>query len=131
MTENKVAGGWLRGLFAAAVARYNRGMSLKWVLLFQRLDAIERKIVSTQAELAAQLQTEAAATAALTEKVTKIGAETSALLASVDALQAAIDAAGGTTAEVDAAVLGVTAAREALAAALEGVDALVPDAPAP
>lgn len=73
------------------------------------------QIMTTQTELAAALST-------ATEKITKIGAETSALLAKIADLTDAIAGANLTTPEVDAALA-------ALQAQVDVVDALVPDAP--
>lgn len=73
-------------------------------------------VMSTQAELAANL-TEILAT------VTKVGDETRALIAKVADLEAAIATAGNTTPEVDAAL-------QALRDQVAVVDALVPDATA-
>jgi len=72
-------------------------------------------IMSTQAELAAQLNT-------VTAEVTKIGTETQTLLTKIADLTAAIEAGGATTPEVDAALA-------ALQAQVKVVDDLVPDAP--
>lgn len=73
-------------------------------------------VMSTQAELAANL-TEILAT------VTKVGDETRALIAKVADLEAAIATAGNTAPEVDAAL-------QALRDQVAVVDALVPDATA-
>ncbi len=72
-----------------------------------------RNIMATQAELAADLQ-------AVTDQVTKIGAETTATLQKVTELEAAIEAGGGTTPEVDAALA-------ALKAQVKVVDDMVAD----
>lgn len=78
---------------------------------------LERKIMSTQAELASSLQS-------VTAKVDKIGGETRTLLQKIDDLTTAVQNAGNTTPEVDAALA-------ALQAQVDVVDNLVPDAPAP
>ena len=72
-----------------------------------------RKIMSTQAELAAKLDV-------VTAQITKIGTETTLLLANIATLTAALEASGATTPEVDSAL-------EALQAQASIVDDLVPD----
>ncbi len=73
------------------------------------------KLMASQAELAASLETVSA-------QVAKIGTETAGLLAKVTDLEAAIANAGNTTPEVDAALA-------ALRAQVQVVDDLVVDAP--
>lgn len=83
--------------------------------ILEALTKLGDRIMATQAELAADLQT-------VTAQVAKIGTETSTLLQKVADLEAALAAGGVTTPEVDAAM----AALKAQAAV---VDDLVPDAP--
>lgn len=73
------------------------------------------KIMASQAELAAQVT-------AATEKLTKIGVETSTLITKVSDLEAIIAAGGDVSPELQAAV-------DALVAQAKVVDDLVPDAP--
>lgn len=74
------------------------------------------QIMETQAELAAKIMT-------LTDQVSKIGGETSKSLQMIKALQDQI-AAGAALPELSAAV-------DKLAAQLQTVDDIVPDAPTP
>lgn len=74
-------------------------------------------IMATQAQLAQDLQ-------AISAHITKIGTETTALLAKVVELEAAVANGGQTTPEVDAALAAVKTQAQV-------VDDLVEDAPAP
>ncbi len=86
------------------------GADTKKVL--DRLETLERTIMASQAEHAAQL-------VAVKEQLDKAKAE---IVANVAALEAAIAAAGATTPEVDAALA-------ALKGSAQGLDDLNPDAP--
>lgn len=82
------------------------------------LDAIlrlEKNVMSTQAQLAADLNT-------VTQQIAKIGNETGKTLQQVTDLQALLAAGGNTTPEVDAALA-------ALKAQAQLTDDMVPDAP--
>jgi hypothetical protein len=95
------------------------GLIRDWLLnpLITRIDSLRRIIEMNQHELAQELVN-------VTEKVNKIGTETTALLGKVDELQAAIEQAGNVTPEVQTAL-------DALKAQAQTVDDLVPDATAP
>ena len=83
--------------------------------IVQRLDELKELIMTTQAELASQLND-------VTALVTKIGTETQSLLDKITALEAALANAANVTPEVQAAF-------DALKAQAGVVDGLVPDAP--
>jgi uncharacterized protein YoxC len=86
------------------------------IVIFLFIIKQNKKIMSTQAELALGLQEVKA-------QVAKIGEETKATLAKVIALEEALANSGNVSPEVQAAF-------DELKAQVEVVDALVPDAPA-
>lgn len=83
--------------------------------ILRAIHLLRKSIMTTQAQLAADLQ-------AVSAQITKIGTETTALLTKITDLEAAIAAGGVTTAEVDTAM-------QALKDQAKIVDDMVPDAP--
>lgn len=97
----------------------------------QVLNLLEQ-ILTTQAEAAATLRAQSATLDATKAIVEKVGTETTALLSEVQTLKDII-AAGGVpvSAELQAAIDAVAASAQRVATAAAGVDAQVPDTPAP
>jgi len=100
-----------------------------WATLFNRLDAIEKRIIMNQSELVSALTAAAAAAQSQSDIVSKISAETSALLFAIAQLQQELANLGTTSPEVDAALVALDAASASLTTALRAVDDKVPDAP--
>lgn len=86
------------------------------------------KIMASQADLATALSGLNDSMTAIGVEVDKVGTETQTLQAQVATLTAAL-AGGTTTPAVDAALAAVKATSDSLAAKVQAVDALVPDAP--
>ena len=87
------------------------------------------RIMATQAELAAALNSANSSLTDIGTEVDKIGVETTNLQKNVADLTAALAAGGTTSPEVDAALAALQATAAGLATKVKAVDDLVPDAP--
>jgi len=94
-------------------------------LINQKVD----RIMATQAELAAALNSANSSLTDIGTEVDKIGVETTTLQKNVADLTAALAAGGATTPEVDAALAALQATAGTLVSKVKAVDDLVPDAP--